>query len=69
MIRQGLDEGAVGFSTGLSYFPCSYADTEELVELCRPVAERKLPYVVHLRTVFRNNPFDPAEETLEIGRR
>ncbi len=69
MIRRGLDEGAVGFSTGLSYFPCSYADTDELVELCRPVAERGYPYVVHLRTVFRDKPFDPVEETLEIGRR
>lgn len=69
LIRRGLDEGAVGFSTGLSYFPCSYADTEEIVNLCRPVAERGVPYVVHLRTVFRGEPVDPVEETLEIGRR
>ena len=69
IIRRGLDEGAVGFSTGLSYFPGAYSDTDEIVALCRPVAERDSPYVVHLRTVFRAQPFDPVEEALEIGRR
>ena len=69
IVEQGMDEGAVGFSTGLSYYPNSYADTDELVELCRPVAKRGGPYVTHIRTVFRDEPIDPVEETLEIGRR
>jgi N-acyl-D-amino-acid deacylase len=69
VIRRGLDEGAVGFSTGLSYYPCAYSDTDELVALCAPLADRGLPYVVHLRTVFREQQFDPVEETLQIGQR
>ncbi|GAH58606.1 unnamed protein product, partial [marine sediment metagenome] len=40
MIRQGMVEGAVGLSTGLSYPPGIYASTEELVALCQTVAER-----------------------------
>ena len=34
LVEQGLKEGAVGFSTGLSYYPQSYSDTTEIVELC-----------------------------------
>ena len=69
LIAQGMEDWAVGFSTGLSYFPASYSDTDELVGLCRTVASRGGVYVVHLRSVFRGEPFDPVEETLEIARR
>ena len=33
MLREGLEEGAFGLSTGLDYPPGSYADTDELVSL------------------------------------
>jgi len=69
LIAQGMEEWAVGFSTGLSYFPQSWSDTDELVELCRPVAKKGGLYVVHLRTVFRGARYDPVWETLEVGRR
>ena len=35
MMREGLEEGAFGLSTGLDYPPGSYADTDELVSLAR----------------------------------
>jgi N-acyl-D-amino-acid deacylase len=63
-----MEEGAVGFSTGLSYYPQAFSDTAEIVELCRPVAARGGVYVTHIRTVFRGEPFDPVIETLDIGR-
>ena len=69
LVERGLAEGAVGLSTGLSYYPHSYSDTDEIVELCRPVAAAGGVYVTHIRTVFRGEPFDPVLETLEIGRR
>ncbi len=69
LVAQGLAEGAVGFSTGLSYYPGSYSDTAELVELCRTVAAAGGVYVTHIRSVFRGQPFDPVEEALEIARR
>lgn len=37
-VAQGMEEGAFGLSAGLSYAPGMYADTAELVELCRVVA-------------------------------
>ena len=57
----------MAFSTGLSYYPCSYADTDELVELCKVAALYQRPFVIHLRTVFPAEPFDPVEEAIEIA--
>ncbi len=39
LMAQGMREGAVGFSTGLDYFPCRYANEEELTKICETVAE------------------------------
>ncbi len=39
LIRQSMREGALGLSTGLIYPPCCFADTSELIELCRAVVE------------------------------
>jgi N-acyl-D-amino-acid deacylase len=37
-VRKGMDEGAVGFSTGLAYNPGYYSDTDEVVELAKVAA-------------------------------
>ena len=68
MLRVGIKEGAVAMSTGLSYFPGSYSDTEELVQLSRVLQEHDRVYVTHLRSVFKGKPFDPVNEALDIGR-
>ena len=49
LIRQGMEDGAVGLATGMSYFPNAWSDTEELIELCKVVAEYQGVYVTHLR--------------------
>lgn len=73
LVERALEEGAVGFSTGLSYFPCSWSDTAELIELCRVAADFGRPFVTHIRTVFRSPQADyhqaAVDETIEIGRR
>ncbi len=69
LLDTGLKEGAVAFSTGLSYYPCAYSDTDELVELCKVVAENNSVYVTHTRTVFYKTKVDPILETIEIGER
>lgn len=69
LLDQGLKEGAVAFSTGLSYYPCSYSDTEEMVELCKVAAANDSVYVTHYRTVFRGEPIDPVLESIEIAER
>ncbi len=67
LLAQGIEEGAVGMSTGLSYFPGSYADTQELIELARVLAEYGVPYVTHLRSVFKKEWFDPTGEAIRIA--
>ena len=69
LMRKGFEQGAVAFSTGLSYYPNSYSDTDELVELCKVCVEYDAPFVIHLRSVFKGKPFDPIEEAIEIARR
>jgi N-acyl-D-amino-acid deacylase len=72
LLERGFAEGAVAFSTGLSYFPKAYADTREMIALCRVAAEARRPYVTHLRTVFDTPPPDwllaGLTEALDIGR-
>lgn len=67
LLAEGIDQGAVAFSTGLSYFPGSYGDTQELIELSRVLAEKDSIYVTHLRTVFKGEKFDAIQEALDIG--
>jgi N-acyl-D-amino-acid deacylase len=49
LLAQGMREGAAGFSTGLDYYPCRYADEEELAKLSEVVARYKGISVWHIR--------------------
>lgn len=49
LLADGLAAGACGWSTGLIYPPCAYADTDELVALATAAAVYGRPLVVHLR--------------------
>jgi N-acyl-D-amino-acid deacylase len=46
-VERGLEDGAVGLSSGLEYLPGRYASAAELAALCAPLAG--LPYVTHMR--------------------
>ena len=71
LIRDGIEQGAVGFATGLSYHPQAWSDTQEMVELCEVVREAGGVYVTHLRDVNTDRGFEGGgvAEALEIGRR
>jgi len=49
LVRQAMEEGAVGISSALEYVPASFARTSELIELCRVAAEYDGMYISHLR--------------------
>jgi len=49
LVRQAMEEGAVGISSALEYVPASFASTEELIELCRVLEEYDGLYISHLR--------------------
>ncbi len=71
LVREGIEQGAVGFSTGLSYHPNAWSDTKELIELCTAAREAGGVYVTHLRDVNTERAFGGGgvTEALEIGRR
>ena len=49
LVYTGLKEGAVGLSTGLSYYPQSYSTTDELTALTDVLAANNSVYVTHVR--------------------
>jgi N-acyl-D-amino-acid deacylase len=49
LVRQAMEEGAVGISSALEYVPASFASPEELIELCKVAAEYDGMYISHLR--------------------
>lgn len=50
LARTAMEEGAMGIGSSLIYAPAFYADTEELIELCKVVAEYGGMYISHLRS-------------------
>lgn len=66
-VQEALDAGAIGLSTGMFYPPAMAATTEEVIEVCRPLAERKALYVTHMRDEAAR-VMESLEETFEIGR-
>jgi N-acyl-D-amino-acid deacylase len=68
LVRQGLAEGAAGLSTGLSYVPCAHATTDEMVALCREVAQAGGVYVTHVRS-YGGGLLAAVDEAIEIGQR
>jgi hypothetical protein len=49
LVREGLEEGAIGFTTGGRYYPGPWGDTAELIQLCKPVREAGKVYMCEPR--------------------
>jgi N-acyl-D-amino-acid deacylase len=67
LVREGMEEGAVGLSSGLDYIPSLYADTNELTELCREIAPFDGVYVTHMRGYAPHNVEASLDEVRRIG--
>ena len=67
LLRETMEHGSRGLSAGLIYSPSCYAEKDELVELCRVVAEFDGTYAVHLRNeagLF----VESVQEAIDIAR-
>jgi N-acyl-D-amino-acid deacylase len=69
LLREAMEAGAWGLSTGLDYPPGSYADTQELVDLSQEAARLGGIYHSHVRYRLGDRFLDPFREAIEIGRR
>lgn len=66
LVTEGLEDGAIGFSTGLIYTPCTYADTEEVQTLASRLGPYQRPFVAHVRSEGRWL-WDALDEFVDIG--
>ena len=83
LVRQALQEGAVGLSAGLEYAPGRWSTTAEVVELARELPSVRGVYISHERSEgsdplwyvpSQDGPgpvtlLDAVRETIEIGER
>jgi len=67
LVRQAMEDGAVGMSAALIYPPVSYAKTEEIIELAKVVAEYDGLYISHLRSEGAAF-FEALDEIMTISR-
>lgn len=75
-IREAMESGAYGMSTGLDYVPGAYCNTEEIIELAKVVKEYNGIYATHWRRtgVRKGTPKRPKkikgiEEAIKIGKK
>ena len=69
LLREGMEDGAFGLSSGLDYPPGSYASTDELAALLAEAARLGGIYHTHVRYDLGDRFLDPFREAIEIGRR
>ena len=69
LARQSMLDGAFGFSTGLTYPPGAYSDTNELVAVCQAIADLGGFYMTHARYSLGDKLLDPFREAITVGRR
>jgi N-acyl-D-aspartate/D-glutamate deacylase len=67
-LREGLEAGALGLSTGLIYEPGRYARTDEIVALARELNRTGGLYATHMRNEA-DGLLDSVRESIEIGER
>jgi N-acyl-D-amino-acid deacylase len=67
LLATAFEQGALGLSSGLEYFPGNMAPTDELVALCKIAAEFDRPYVTHLRNED-DTVLEAVDEAIAIAR-
>ncbi len=67
LLKENLEQGAWGFSTGLAYAPGSFAEFEEILELAKEVKRQDSFYTSHIRNEG-DDVLQAIDEIIEIGR-
>ncbi|MCR4266544.1 amidohydrolase family protein [Nitratireductor sp. ZSWI3] len=66
-VEEAMAAGAIGVSTGLAYPPAQAATTEEVIEVCQPMAAYGGLYATHMRDEG-DHTIDSLEESFRIAR-
>ena len=67
ILRESMEAGAAGLSTGLIYTPSCYAEEKEIIELAKVVAPFDGIYASHMRDES-NYVVESVKETIDVGR-
>ena len=67
LVRDAMEDGALGLGSALIYAPAFYAKTDELTELCKVVAEYDGLFTSHMRSEG-NRLLESVDEILKIMR-
>ena len=67
LVREAMEQGAVGVSTSLQYAPAPYAKTEELIALAAESARHGGIYATHMRSEGEAE-MAAIDEAIRIGR-
>jgi N-acyl-D-amino-acid deacylase len=68
LVKEAMEQGAYGFSTGLTYLPGTYSKTDEVIELVKVI----VPYGGIYHTHTRNEGeklIEAVKETIEIAKK
>jgi N-acyl-D-amino-acid deacylase len=68
LVEQGMQEGAIGLSSGLEYEVASYSTTDEVVAMAAATARHGGFYMTHIRDES-DQSFPALEEEIAIGER
>ncbi|MFQ6616772.1 MAG: amidohydrolase family protein [Fidelibacterota bacterium] len=67
LVREAMEEGALGVGSSLIYTPAAFAATEELINLSKAAAPYSGLYITHLRSEA-NRLLEGVEEVITIAR-
>src|SRR5919106_5066611 len=68
LMRDSMEQGAFGLSTGLVYVPGTYAQTDEIIAIAAVAARYGGLYATHMRNEGERL-FEAFDEAIQIGRR
>jgi len=67
LVKQAMEEGALGVGSSLIYAPANYSSTEELIGLSKVAGEYGGMYITHMRSEG-NGIFGAIQETIRIAK-
>lgn len=67
LVREAMEDGALGVGSSLIYAPAFYADTHELTELCKVAGQYGGIYISHMRSEG-NKLLEGVDELVQIAR-
>ena len=67
LVKEAMEDGALGVGSALIYAPNFYAKTDELIELCKTASEYGGMYISHIRSEG-NQLLQAADELIKISK-